>query len=359
MRSAVFTLCLLLFACKGDPARCLPGDTGCGLLETYLIYTNKIFVATGNSCSLWTSQDGGNWSYKSNAFPGCSGGDIRSVTYAGGVFVAVGSTSAGAGCGIWTSFNGQNWTQASCGSVTGSMFVVEAGRDGSTVEFVAAGDAPGPNYYSVSSTDRGVTWTDRTYTAAGGAINLNSIAFLPVTKKFIMYQGAPQDTRIRSILGNWTATAVGPGLNPAYVAVGPITTSGTTNRVFMAGNAASAVYSDDEGATYSGAITPNIFGATGTSPTAVTYGGIFVIVRGNCGVTFSTDGSTADNSGNYSMSNCSSDNLVSVKSLGGRYFAGGAGGNIYTSTDGLPSNWFLAYQSPVTLPVNSFALRPY
>ncbi|XDD49085.1 hypothetical protein AB3N59_11670 [Leptospira sp. WS92.C1] len=90
---------------------------------------NKQFVAVGERCSSWTSDDGIVWSYSNTRFPGCVDGSIQSVTYGNGTWVAVGAMESGAAlgtektCGIWSSQDAETWVRSSCAPITAETTV--------------------------------------------------------------------------------------------------------------------------------------------------------------------------------------------------------------------------------------------
>lgn len=86
-----------------------PASAGSGVSGTQ-------FVAVGENCSSWTSEDGISWKYSSARFPGCNtGGSVRGITYGNGTWVAVGTLNASSTCGIWSSTDdGTSWILHTC-----------------------------------------------------------------------------------------------------------------------------------------------------------------------------------------------------------------------------------------------------
>ncbi|TGK35730.1 hypothetical protein [Leptospira andrefontaineae] len=136
--------------------------------------TGAEFVAVGLVCSLWTSKDGTTWTATSSAFPDCSGGELYSVAYGNGLFVAVGTLSAAFttrtnNCGLWTSADAATWTRIPCpNSATyptpGNLPLrtITYGSVGGVNKFIATGSkfvyGDGGKAYLIQSLD-GVTWT--------------------------------------------------------------------------------------------------------------------------------------------------------------------------------------------------------
>ncbi|TGL60539.1 hypothetical protein [Leptospira sarikeiensis] len=134
------------------------------------------FAAVGLVCSLWTSVDGVAWTVNtgSSVFPDCSGGNLYSITYGNGLFVAVGTlsgdfTSRSNNCGIWTSPDAVTWKRIACpnsavhvSQVNLPLRTITYGSVGGVNKFIATGSkyasSSGDNLYMVQSSD-GVTWT--------------------------------------------------------------------------------------------------------------------------------------------------------------------------------------------------------
>ncbi|PJZ64313.1 hypothetical protein EHQ27_16990 [Leptospira wolffii] len=137
------------------------------------------FLAVGVGCTVWTSNDGENWSARggSGVFPGCSGGSLYSVAYGNGTWVAVGTliysyVTRDNNSGIWYSKDGETWTQVTAPvdsgyatlSPTLPLRSVSYGKVGGVNKFIAAGTKLGQysgavdRLYIIQSTD-GVNWT--------------------------------------------------------------------------------------------------------------------------------------------------------------------------------------------------------
>ncbi|WP_156781831.1 hypothetical protein [Leptospira tipperaryensis] len=120
------------------------------------------FVAVGASCASWYSVDGNDWSYSSTRFPSCNAGDINSVAYGNGTWVAVGTLTSGAGCGLWSSKDGETWTRSNCANNGGgnSNFQLYSVAYGNGT-FWVGGDKEGAgttvSFYGLKSTD-GISW---------------------------------------------------------------------------------------------------------------------------------------------------------------------------------------------------------
>lgn len=138
--------------------------------------TGPEFVAVGLACSVWASDDGITWtaSVGATVFPDCSGGNLYSVAYGKGLFVAVGTlsgdfTSRTNNCGIWTSPDAVTWTRISCPNFAAypaignlPLRTISYGSVGGVNKFIATGSkfayGDGEKLYAVQSLD-GVTWT--------------------------------------------------------------------------------------------------------------------------------------------------------------------------------------------------------
>ncbi|EMK01321.1 MULTISPECIES: hypothetical protein [unclassified Leptospira] len=134
------------------------------------------FAAVGLACSLWTSIDGVTWAVNtgSSVFPDCSGGNLYSIAYGNGLFVAVGTlsgdfTSRTNNCGLWTSPDAVTWSRIPCpNSVTypaqGNLPLrfITYGSVGGVNKFIAVGSkfvySSGEKLYTIQSSD-GVSWT--------------------------------------------------------------------------------------------------------------------------------------------------------------------------------------------------------
>ncbi|PJZ77485.1 hypothetical protein [Leptospira neocaledonica] len=147
------------------------------------------FLAVGLGCIIWTSNDGVTWAATggSSVLPDCTG-NLYSVTYGNGLYVAVGTLSAGFdsrtnNCGLWTSPDAETWTRIPCpnSSIYSSqgnlpLRSISYGRVGGVKKFVAAGskfgsDSSADQLYMIQSTN-GKTWTvmqDIPYTDHGTA----------------------------------------------------------------------------------------------------------------------------------------------------------------------------------------------
>ncbi|PJZ29156.1 hypothetical protein [Leptospira kmetyi] len=86
-----------------------PVNSGAGVTGTQ-------FVAVGEGCSSWISEDGISWKYSSTRFPGCNtGGSVRGVVYGNGTWIAVGTLDAPNTCGIWSSQDDAlSWSLHAC-----------------------------------------------------------------------------------------------------------------------------------------------------------------------------------------------------------------------------------------------------
>ncbi|MDV6236445.1 hypothetical protein CH379_012485 [Leptospira ellisii] len=126
------------------------------------------FVAVGEACSSWLSQDAITWTYSKTRFPGCIDGAIQDVAYDGiGTWTAVGSKDANGSCGLWYSTDeGETWAQANCdplvlwsgAPVTKQLFAVTYGGG----KFWAVGPHNGAStsdeFFGQYSSD-GISWT--------------------------------------------------------------------------------------------------------------------------------------------------------------------------------------------------------
>ena len=115
-----------------------------------VIYADNKFSAVGGYTTPYiaTSPDGIEWTVQTS---GINEGDLKSITYGNGLFVAVGSGDSSNPALILTSPDGITWTRRTCGSVFSFNDVIYA--DG---KYVAVGDSM--NIWT--STD-GITWTYR------------------------------------------------------------------------------------------------------------------------------------------------------------------------------------------------------
>lgn len=309
---------------------------------TPLLYQFPInFVASGDQCAIWSSNDGTNWTL--STLPDCivAAGGARAVAYGAGQWIAVG-TSNGVDCAIWRSIDRSelSWSRVSCpASFLLSSIAFSIG--GPTAEFSAGGQGNGGNIMAVSSED-GVQWINRTYADGGAGNFVRGTVFQPSQNAFYHVTQNTQGVRRRPTNGTWSAILQATGVVPGGLALGRVLPSGSRRQLVIHNTAASAQYSDDDWATAPSTLNPNLFGGAGAGVNGVAYGnGRFVFVRNGCGVTYSDDGVAADASGIYTMpaSVCSGANLGSVAYAPTRFVIGGQAGVFYYSLTGLPADW--------------------
>jgi len=120
-------------------------------------YANGLYVAVGNNGTLATSRDQVHWTTQALVSDaGVSEPCLFAVTYGGGLFVAVGTY-------IWSSPDGVTWTFRPCSAGPFGGVAYGNGR------FVAAGGSGG--YFNQSgppglaTSEDGITWVDRSTTS--------------------------------------------------------------------------------------------------------------------------------------------------------------------------------------------------
>ena len=140
------------------------GVTAAGLSD--VVYGNGRFVTVGTSGVVATSSDGGaSWTALNPAVSSVTA-SMRRVTYAKGLYVAVGDSGR-----IWMSGNAQSWSSLPVGSTNYAGVVYAAGK------FIAAGSGGG----NASSAD-GFNWTAGTAIGAGniGGLDTNGSIIVAV-----------------------------------------------------------------------------------------------------------------------------------------------------------------------------------
>ncbi|MGJ4746373.1 hypothetical protein ACQV5M_08460 [Leptospira sp. SA-E8] len=133
------------------------------------------YMAAGDNCSLFTSNDGISWSIsqgESTPFTGCSGGVIYGLAQGNGRWVAVGTLTStyqtnANNCGLWSSVDGAEWIRHTCPTPSPSTYSntplrsVVFGTVGGVGLFFTSGHKMGTganeDYYGLVSSD-GMNW---------------------------------------------------------------------------------------------------------------------------------------------------------------------------------------------------------
>ncbi len=140
----------------------------------------SLYVAGGNNCSIWRSNDGVSWTAAMNTLlPNCTGAAaVYALHYADGLFMAVGSlTALTTGCGIWTSPDAVTWTQRTCAGNAVLRSVTSGVVNGKRIFVAGATSSSNTNQVFSVSIDGGVTWTDRLGPTAAVGDYVGSLAF--------------------------------------------------------------------------------------------------------------------------------------------------------------------------------------
>ncbi|MBX7058142.1 MAG: hypothetical protein K1X75_08740 [Leptospirales bacterium] len=340
-------------AACADSDVCSSNDVNCQILASLLYQYPPLYMAGGTNCSIWRSFDGRNWTAL-NALPGCSAGAVNAMTYAGGLFVAVGDRG-GNTCGLWTSRDGERWTQLSCVGASAALTGIAFG--GGVFTIVGKGFAGG--YESMYSADGGGSWLNLNYMdgAATAANSIESIAYIPRLNQFVAMQQQTQLTKARTPFGSWNTIGSAIGLDPAFVVNGP-EINGTARLLVGGASGGSPVgrWSDDAAGLWTSA-TPVPFGGVAGAPFAAAYchNRRFVIVRTACELSVSANGQSYDPAP-FAVSGCSAD-LHAIACSDSGFLAGGANGTFLYSTTGLVSDWRVALSPASTAIVNAIATR--
>ena len=244
-------------------------------------YGGGIFVAvassgpdSGSGTRVMTSSDGVTWSRTSLA----SSAEGTSVTYGAGRFVAVMQNGT-----AWTSTDGLTWTAISSGAITGNGWqsVTYGGAPG-TERFVAVASAPGAQS-TAYSTD-GLTWTNGTgvsgkefkSVAYGGPSGFEAFVAVGDNGTVMMSpDGNTWTSRTAASTNDWMSVTYGGGLFAA------VSIDGIGNRVMTS----------PDGITWTSRTS-----AANNYWTSITYGGGTFVAVGSNGtgnrVMTSTDGVT-------------------------------------------------------------------
>ncbi|PJZ69080.1 hypothetical protein CH373_17555 [Leptospira perolatii] len=181
MRSLIWFFLICSLGCNRAKAIDLDASKSpLGFLANFIVSTGgrplgPEFVAVGENCSLFTSEDGQNWTVQQGAstpFPGCNGGVIYDIAIGNGVWVAVGTTrgdyrTTSNNCGLWVSFDALIWQQIPCpptatGAAGTPLRSIAFGQTGGRGVFLIGGLAflfpkASGYYYGLTSYD-GFNW---------------------------------------------------------------------------------------------------------------------------------------------------------------------------------------------------------
>lgn len=214
-----------------------------------IAYGNGVWVAAGSGSSsnpvVSTSTNGTTWSASVDltAVLG-SGFNIRAITYGGGVFCIVGAASGSANTTVCaTSANGSSWTQRTMPS--GQYKSIAYG--GGSFMAVGVNSSSGVGY-AASSPD-GITWTSRTISSLywNGVAYQNGY-FVAIGSSDSSYGITTTAARANGA-ANFTNVTVPSG---GYSSIA----SGSNRVIATKYNSNSFIYSDDDGATWKEATTP-------------------------------------------------------------------------------------------------------
>ncbi|TGK33719.1 hypothetical protein EHQ12_02380 [Leptospira gomenensis] len=317
------------------------------------------FVAVGDGCSSWVSDNGIDWNFSVTRFPGCDGGIIRSVVYGNGIWVAIGSVSDSENCGIWISQDdAATWNFRACATVTiGGVPVTKhlyaVGFGGG--QFWAVGEhnsgGTGSDFFGQRSLDNGNSWSyfgiddGSTYIASD---YFYSISYSSATSE-IYFSGE------HSVNPEISEVSL-PNLNRDSISIGM---NSSKNRVLALSDGDLLVYGDNA-FTSTSAVVKRVAAST-TSPAntalfnaqavstaiqnhangAVEGKDKILLVGDNCSMDYSALNQNVWHSGALSIGNCSATNLsaVSYNVSWDRYsVVGGSNFFAYSST-GLPGTW--------------------
>jgi hypothetical protein len=181
-------------------------------------FGNNLFVAVGmsrtSSSGVAISPDGANWSIPPSVPGSTSGAFLEGVSYANGIFLAVGLKGT-----ILTSLDGTNWVQRTSGS-TDTLQKVAYGKG----TYVAVGWLNG----SVLTSTDGITWVSQLNIAEGlNDLTFDSGHFLAVGDFGLSYTSSDGTnwTGTYVSLGNLTSVSYGGGVFVAVADNGSIVSS--------------------------------------------------------------------------------------------------------------------------------------
>ncbi len=167
---AFWSLGFVFSGCVGFDTSALDSTTGEGFVlvssllgggDLLSLTSQPVLVAVGNACEVYRSRDGENWAM--STMPGCAGGSLKGIVYAGTQFVVVGD-AGGSTCGIWTSADGLSWQTRACG---GTKPLSSIAYDPASSTLVAVGQCISISYSVESSTTAASSWINSaTYSAA-------------------------------------------------------------------------------------------------------------------------------------------------------------------------------------------------
>ncbi|TGK25598.1 hypothetical protein EHQ05_11905 [Leptospira yasudae] len=309
------------------------------------------FVAVGDNCTSWTSQDGISWKFSASRFPGCSGGSLKNAAYGNGTWVAVGTTNGGGNCGIWSSKDdGETWVLRACDPVmiasaptTKPLFGVTYGAG----QFWAVGQknqsSNGTDYFGQHSSD-GIAWQYMGITDGSSYIGTdyyNTVSYNEVASQ-LYFSG------VHSVNPEFSVVNI-PSLANSFPAVGM---ASNVNQVLALKNGSIFIYGDADNPGTEAKIASSIanVGSAIPLPTAIQVhasiaveGKDKIVLFGNsCSMDYYQFGLDVWHPLDVSVvSGCSGKNLLGAayNSALDRYVVAGTANFFAYSTSGLPSAW--------------------
>lgn len=340
------------------------------------------FVAVGDNCSSWISENGIDWNFSATRFPECDAGNIRGVVYGNGIWAAIGSKSDAENCGIWTSQNDAfTWSFHPCATVTiGGVSVTKhlyaIGFGGG--QFWAVGDhnsaGTGSDFFGQRSVDGGSSWTyfgiedGSTYI---GSDYFYSVSYSESTSEMYFSGEHSVNPEISEVsLVNLAKDSISIGMNSSK------------NRILALKGGDILVYGDNAFSSTSAVVKrvpastttptdPTLFTAQSATTAiqnhangAVEGKDKILLVGDNCSMDYSSLNQNVWHTGPSTIGDCNATNLSSVSYNAGldRYSVAGASNFFAHSSSGLPGTWSAVHPdlggiTPVPSPI-SIASKP-
>ncbi|WP_367898488.1 hypothetical protein AB3N61_03480 [Leptospira sp. WS58.C1] len=336
------------------------------------------FMAAGDNCSLFTSNDGIVWSIRqggSTPFTGCSGGVIYGLAQGNGRWVAVGTVSTSYqtnsnNCGIWSSVDGVEWVKHACPSpniLSYSNTPLRSVVYGNGMFFASGhkmGTGANEDYYGLVSSD-GMSWNFKklgpTPIVDGG---LNSTCYLSADSAGIHCLGETGSYASSSAILKYSfasSTWVSDSDQPGYLGYSNMPTSppnynpntfwfskGPNQSRFSFGEGDGANYVNRKlsGGDWEEVVTNELLGTYDILLNSMAFKGNMIVALGdNCTWMNSSDAG-ANWTGYESIGNCSYDNgqpdflSLAYNPYVKLFLGAGRAGNVIYSETGLdPSSW--------------------
>ena len=250
-----------------------------------------------------TTPGSANWTQVASTSFGTS--NILSAVYAGGLYVAGGTTAT-----LATSSNGSAWTQRANGFGINAINTLAFGNG----TYVAAGTGG-----KLETSANGTAWTPQT--SSFGTTIINKVIY--ANGAFVAV-GADGKLATSSNATSWTQQT------SSFGATDPITTVTYGNGLFVAAGDAGKIATSPNGTTWA----QGTSGFGTTNIVCSTFGKGLFVIGGLAGkLATSTNGTTWT----QQTSSFGTDAIVGLSYYNGIYFATGQNGKLATSTDGI--NW--------------------